>query len=128
MSDSYTAAIIQADGNDTHFADLVMQTYEQHFAPPAKPMPGTKPLKAESMRFLILPEGWFGDWHPAPGITVGIVVRGEIEEATTVGETRRFGPGDVVIGNDKGSKGHTTKALSETVLAIITLNELPKES
>lgn len=126
MPHSYTPAIIQADGDETHFGDVILQTYEQDFAPPATPMQGTQPLQTESMRFLFLPEGWFGDWHPAPGMIAGVVVQGEIEETTTKGGARSFGPGEIVFANDAGSKGHTTKATKETVLAIIKLKELPK--
>jgi hypothetical protein len=52
------------------------------------------PLEAKKSMFLLLPEGWFGDLHPAPNRQLVILMRGGPEVTASDGEVRRFKPGD----------------------------------
>ena len=51
--------------------------------------------------------------HPAPARQWVIMVRGVIEVATSQGETRRFGPGDLLLAADTEGHGHRTAAVGE---------------
>ncbi|HYG83939.1 MAG TPA: hypothetical protein VD907_03610 [Verrucomicrobiae bacterium] len=119
---SIAKIIADTEGN-TSFKDITLDTSQLNFAPPAPVLRSTEVLAATGIRFLVLPEGWSGDFHPAPSRILGIVVEGELEEATTDGETRLFKPGEMILGEDMGSKGHTTVAIKKTTLAIIHLAE-----
>lgn len=119
-------AIVRINANkkngETYFDKLTLDTHLENFAPPAPAVGSTAVLPATGARFLVLPEGWHGDWHPVPSRILAIVVEGEMEEETTDGETIRFLPGNVLIGEDMESKGHITRALKKTTLAIVHLS------
>lgn len=49
--------------------------------------------------------------HPAPARQWVIMLRGVIEVTTTDGESRRFGPGDLLLAADIEGEGHRTAAV-----------------
>jgi len=57
------------DKGETHVTKCVLKGLQLHaFAPPAAPyVMGIVPEEIESIVFSVLPAGWFGDWHHAPG-------------------------------------------------------------
>lgn len=59
--------------------------------------------------FMMFPSGAFEDFHPTPNSQILVVVQGRVEVGTSDGDTRRFGPGDVVLMQDNSGKGHTTR-------------------
>lgn len=46
------------------------------------------------------------DWHAAPDRRLIVVLAGRIEIATTDGQVRRWGPGDLCMADDTRGKGH----------------------
>jgi hypothetical protein len=44
--------------------------------------------------------------HPAPRRQLVVLVQGEFEITTTSGDRRRFRPGDCLLADDLGTKGH----------------------
>src|SRR6516225_12451702 len=44
--------------------------------------------------------------HNAPRRQFLVVLQGELEIVTTLGDSQRLGPGDVLLADDGGSKGH----------------------
>lgn len=110
-----------SENGETYFDEITLATEPKNFAPPAPIVGSTSVLPATGIRFLVLPEGWQGDWHPAPSRILGIVVEGAIEEETTDGTVIHFPEGSLILGEDMGSKGHITRALKKTTLAIVHL-------
>jgi len=52
------------------------------------------------------------DFHTAPARQFIILLDGEIEITTSLGEVRRFGAGNVLLVEDVTGKGHKTKNIS----------------
>lgn len=53
----------------------------------------------------------FIDWHPAPRRQFVITIAGEAEITASDGETRRVGPGSVMLAEDTAGKGHVTRTI-----------------
>lgn len=56
-----------------------------------------------------------GDWKTAPQRRPGqymIILKGQLEVATTDGQKRVLGPGDVLLEDDHYSKGHYSRAIT----------------
>src|SRR3974390_2287173 len=69
------------------------------------------PIKATSLWFRRTPEAQNRDWHPAPRKQFVITLSGGVAEfAVSDGETRRVGPGEIVLVEDTFGKGHLSKA------------------
>jgi hypothetical protein len=54
---------------------------------------------------------YFIDWHNAPRRQFVVNVTGTVEIVAGDGETRRFGPGTVLLAEDVTGKGHTSRGL-----------------
>ena len=102
-----TRIVTDANGG-TAFAEADIQLEPADFAPPAPPMLLSMPLGATSVRFLAAPAGWDSPPHPAPARQYIVVLRGRVRATVTGGETRTFGPGDVVLLEDTTGEGHRT--------------------
>src|SRR5690554_3482905 len=51
------------------------------------------------------------DFHTAPQRQFIVLLDGEIEIETSLGEKRRFGPGEILLVEDTEGKGHKTRNL-----------------
>jgi hypothetical protein len=51
------------------------------------------------------------DWHPAPRRQFVVTLSGHAEVEASDGETRRIGPGTVMLAEDTTGKGHITRAV-----------------
>jgi hypothetical protein len=51
------------------------------------------------------------EWHNAPRRQLIATLNGHVEARVGSGERRRFGPGDVLLAEDTGGRGHCTKSL-----------------
>ena len=51
------------------------------------------------------------DWHVAPRRQFAINLTGELRVETSDGDTRRIGPGDLVLLEDTHGRGHVTRLL-----------------
>src|SRR6202046_859907 len=93
------------DKGQTHVTKCVLKGLGFHaFAPPAAPyVMGIVPEDIESIVFSMLPAGWFGDWHHAPGPQWLITLSGEWEVQTMDGSTLRQGPGEFQFNSDESS-------------------------
>jgi hypothetical protein len=128
------------DKGQTHVTRCVLKGLQLHaFAPPAAPyVMGIAPEDIESIVFSVLPAGWFGDWHHAPGPQWVITLSGQWEVQTTDGSTLRQGPGEFQFNSDEssfatapgGRVGHTSRLLGSVpnVRMIITLKKRPGQS
>jgi mannose-6-phosphate isomerase-like protein (cupin superfamily) len=94
---------------ESHFEDCIAILAPADFAPPAPPLHLSAALAAERVVFLTAPEGWYGEWHPAPRRQVFAFLSGEIEVEASDGERRRFVPGTCLLMEDTAGRGHATR-------------------
>ena len=71
--------------------------------------------KVQYLSILAMPRGSEVTWHPAPQLTLNLVLAGMVEVETRTG-TRRFGPGAIILGDDAGTEGHQTRSVGKTDL------------
>jgi hypothetical protein len=95
---------------------------------------GTKPLFVgplhpnEGYCFGGNPKGWVGDVrHQAPRRALAVTLRGEVEITTSLGETRRFGPGSVYLVEDTTGAGHSTRVIGDEEVISLAVFLPPNE-
>ena len=69
--------------------------------------------RAESVAFREVTPGYDYDFHTAPDRQFIILLDGEIEIETSLGERRRFGAGEILLMEDVTGKGHKTRNLQK---------------
>jgi hypothetical protein len=128
------------DKGATHVSRCVLKGLDlESFAAPASPYYfGLAPEEVQSVVFSVLPKGWYGDWHHAPGPQWVITLSGAWEVQTADGSTLRQGPGEFQFNSDESAYastagahvGHTAKQLGEVpnVRLIITLKKNPLQT
>ena len=124
----YTYMRIYADEDgESHFEDVELSLQETDFVPPAPPVLMSAFSPANQYGFEVVPPGWFGDWHPAPGRVLAIYLSGQGEIEASDGEVRAIVPGTILLAEDTTGKGHITRVTgsSEVLVAILLL---PDES
>lgn len=57
---------------------------------------------------------YFIDWHNAPRRQFVVNLIGDVEIETSDGETRRFGPGSILLAEDLTGKGHISRGVGNT--------------
>jgi hypothetical protein len=67
-------------------------------------------LSANGMLFRCNTSSYSLDWHPAPRKAFSINLKGAVEVTASDGEVRVFGPGDIMLADDMGGKGHLSRA------------------
>lgn len=101
--------IYSDETGESHFEHQEIMVSTVDFAPPAPPLNVSSPFPTTQMVFIEIPADWYGEWHPAPRRQYWIGVAGSIDVTVSTGETRRFGPGSVVLLEDVTGKGHVTR-------------------
>ncbi|MGD6809103.1 MAG: hypothetical protein ACQCN3_05325 [Candidatus Bathyarchaeia archaeon] len=99
------------DQNISHFKEENLDFKSTNFAPPAPPVGLSEYIATSQMVFFQIPQGWFGDWHPAPKKQYFCCLQGTIEIVAGDDEKRTFNAGDVFLLEDTQGKGHTTKVV-----------------
>ncbi len=107
--------------NISHFKDQNIEFKPNNFAPPAPPVNLSNYTATSQMVFFQIPQGWFGDWHPAPKKQFFCCLQGAIEIVAGDGEKRTFNSGDVFLLEDTAGRGHTTRVVGnkDFIAAII---------
>jgi hypothetical protein len=59
--------------------------------------------------------------HEAPRRQFLVVLGGELEIVTTLGQQQRLRPGDVLLADDVGSKGHISRDVGEAPLMLMAI-------
>jgi hypothetical protein len=110
---SYTRLYADEHG-ESHFEDLEIDLTMIDYAPPAPPLELSSFTPATQFGFMNAPAGWSSDWHPTSARNIFFVLRGEWEVTASDGESRRFPAGSVLLVEDTGGKGHSSRVISET--------------
>jgi mannose-6-phosphate isomerase-like protein (cupin superfamily) len=112
--------IFSDEEGESHFDDVEVQQELVEFAPPAPPVLLSQFIPARQFTFLTFPQGWQGDWHPAPARQFFFLLSGNLEGTVSDSEKRIIGPGCIVLLEDTAGKGHLTRVVgSEDVSAIV---------
>jgi len=108
------------DEGESHFEDLDAELVPTEFARASPPLDLSQLAAADEVGFLCGPAGWRADWHPSSARNLFVVISGEWEIDASDGETRRFGPGSVLLVEDMTGRGHKSHVTSaEESLAVV---------
>ncbi len=122
VAEPLTYVRIYADSaGRSHFDDAQIDMRLADYAPPAPPVSVSDVIPAEGVVFLSSPVGWFGDFHPAPRRQFIFFLSGELEVEVSDGETRRFGPGSVLVVEDTVGHGHVSRVVGEKRAYIVAV-------
>jgi hypothetical protein len=106
-----------ADG-DTHLMPLPLPERETPVGP-VRSLPEIPVTTAGLAAFVGRKPG--GDLHTAPRRQFVLVLGGELAIVTTGGVEHRLGPGDLMLADDVGSKGHLTLDVGGDPLVMMTV-------
>ena len=108
------------------YADAAGETHLQDVGPEMKPAD-----HSSMMSELIAAKGiifretngaqYFVDWHNAPRPQFVINLSGEVEITVSDGETRRFGPGTILLAEDVKGKGHISRGVGNAEFTLPTI-------
>ena len=112
--------VSDADGR-THFTETVVTFTKKDFAPPAAPLQVSEFQPARQWGLLRLPVGWDGSWHPTPVRQLIVCLTGQFEMTVGSGQSRRFGPGEMVVLEDTRGRGHVTKVVGDSAVECLSV-------
>jgi cupin domain len=118
MAARFLRTYADADGG-SHFDTVEDALSPTAFVPTNPPLALSAPRPATAAVFAELPPGWDGSWHPTPRTQYAVTLAGEWEITVTDGERRRFGPGDLVLLDDRTGRGHNTAVVGEDDVLIL---------
>lgn len=72
-------------------------------------------FEVKSLQFRINEADYDWDFHNAPARQFIILLDGEVEITTSLGEVRKFSGGDVLLVEDTHGKGHRTKNVKQQI-------------
>jgi hypothetical protein len=103
----FTVTRIYSDKNgDSHFEDLSVDLHEQGDIGAL-----SDNIPAKNIIFREVAPDYDYDLHNAPQRQYIILIDGEIEIETSLGEKRTFGAGEILLVEDTTGKGHKTRNL-----------------
>ena len=121
----YTRLYCTAD-NESHFETVTVELAKVDAAPPAPPI-FAKANPASRMAFAGFEPHWgtpdlkAREFHPAPSAQFVIYTQGVMSLTASDGETRRFGPGDVLRVEDTAPcKGHISVVGDKPSFSVIS--------
>lgn len=97
------------EAGETHFRKTEVDLELRNFAPPSAPIEISAETPATTSLFLVAPPGWDDAFHPTPRRQYAILLDGLLQVTVTDGESTLMRPGDIVLLNDKDTKGHLSQ-------------------
>ncbi len=109
--------IYTGEDGESHFEDI-----EYEMAPMGE-FPGiySKPWKTKAVVFRETDADYDIDFHNAPRRQFVINLKGSVEIEVGSGEKRVLGPGDILLAEDTGGRGHISRAVGEGIRESIFL-------
>jgi len=99
------ARIWADEAGESHYQDIDVELV------PSGPLGKmSEPLPVASMILRENEPGYDYDWHVAPRRQYIVMLAGYVEIQTSDGETRTFGPGEIVLVEDTSGKGHKSRS------------------
>lgn len=104
---------------ETHLAQLELPVKETY----AGTVRGVNDIPATTMGFGEFVGGRKADagMHNAPRRQFLVVLKGELELETSLGKRERLRPGDVLLADDIGTKGHHSRDVGEAPLMLMAI-------
>lgn len=113
---------LHADGSgESHMEPRAIALKSSAFAPPAPPLGVSTMEPAAGWRFLLLPTGWVGDWHPTPARIWIFCLTGEAEFQASDGAVHRVRPGSAMLLEDTTGKGHHSRVVGEVDALLVAV-------
>jgi quercetin dioxygenase-like cupin family protein len=110
MSMTYT--VCENDGiGGSRFVDITVEQLDATVVEGEATLSVSEAIPATSVRFVEIDDARTSNWHNAPERQFVVVLTGVIENETTDGSVRRFGPGDVTLAADVDGKGHRARVV-----------------
>jgi hypothetical protein len=107
------------EAGESHFEDIEFEMSSLQFAPPAPAIDISEPINATSCVFFRFPKDWYDASHPSPRRQLFIVLDGEVEGWTSLGDRRVLKAGDRVLMEDTIGKGHGARPLNDEASAVV---------
>jgi quercetin dioxygenase-like cupin family protein len=98
---------------ETHFEDVSPAMVAERYAGAEWLI--SQPLRVGDLRFRRVTVEFGDEPHVAPCRQLIVALTGESEVEVSDGETRRFGPGSVILVEDTTGKGHRTRRIGDTI-------------
>jgi len=99
------ARIFADEAGESHYMDIEVETVSTGpLGSMAEPVPVTSMILRENA------PGYDFDWHVAPRRQYIVMLAGFVEIQVSDGETRTFGPEEIVLVEDTAGKGHKSRS------------------
>jgi quercetin dioxygenase-like cupin family protein len=105
--------IYSDEGGETHFEDLSPDMLSERYAGAEWLI--SQPLPVGELQFRRVTTEFPDEPHHAPRRQLIVTLAGEMEVEVSDGETRRFGPGHVILVEDTTGEGHRTRRIGDTL-------------
>jgi hypothetical protein len=116
----YVRLFSDASG-ESHFQDIAVSLDRELSVPPAPPLRMRALGPAVTVALVGGESGWQGEVaHPAPFRMLQSYLSGTVEVTASDGQSRRFGPGSLLLLEDTRGQGHSTRILDEDVVMLVT--------
>ena len=122
MVDFVYARVFAADDGHSDFEDVAVPFDGLLEAPPAEPAELATIGPARRVAVMRAGRDWGGEaLHPAPARQMFTVLAGAWQVTTSRGLTRRFDVGQSLLADDLTGQGHSSRALVDGSLALVTV-------
>src|SRR5580704_1106985 len=113
MEARYTRLFTDEQG-ESCFEDVALELRQAMSVEGIEALPSAPFLASEGTFWVGSTTSWQGDaLHTSPRRFILVGVTGEYAVTTSRGDTRRFGPGSVLLAEDTTGKGHSTRTISD---------------
>lgn len=120
MPESVTCLHLFADAaGESRIEEISYEIAMVDYAPPAPALGLSAPTAATRAYWLHFPASWHDAAHPSPRRQLFLMLEGEVELATSTGETRVLRPGDRLLMEDTRGKGHGARPLGGPALGLM---------
>jgi len=105
--------------SETHLRNVAVNLAARDFAPPSAPICASPETPMTTGVFLELPPGWDPQYHATPRRQLVVLLQGHLKITTTDGTSADFRRGDVLLLNDKDSKGHRSLVQGQEAVGLL---------
>jgi hypothetical protein len=121
MQDFRYVRLFSDASGESHFQDIAIPPDRELSVPPAPPLRMRALGPAVTAGLVGGDSGWHGEVaHPAPFRMLQSYLSGTVEVTASDGESRRFGPGSLLLLEDTHGRGHSTRILDQDVVLLLT--------